>query len=234
MFTLLAVQVPLKSSLQDKSRVGWTQTHGEKKWGIWEAHSREILMICGGKFCLFVHKNTIQIGENWACFPGNKHFFILCTDLPTVPILEGLSHFLDSHKYKKKKKKKGQDHFLEISLYEQQKMMQILLHYSHWCIVIYLAMKNLPLIMSISQTSTLWILLFLDNIHAYSSGSMSHFLTLVGWQVHVCKQLFNKFLLGIVPLRGELLQIDEKNVENFKSALYMKSGSIPLTFMPWF
>ena len=37
---------------------------------------REILEF-GGKFCLFVHKNTIQIGENWACFPGNKHFFIL-------------------------------------------------------------------------------------------------------------------------------------------------------------
>ena len=37
---------------------------------------REILE-SGGKFCLFVHKNTIQIGENWACFPGNKHFFIL-------------------------------------------------------------------------------------------------------------------------------------------------------------
>ena len=31
----------------------------------------------GEKFCLFVHKNTIQIGENWACFPGNKHFFIM-------------------------------------------------------------------------------------------------------------------------------------------------------------
>ena len=26
--------------------------HGEKKWGIWEAHSREIL-ICGGKFLNF-------------------------------------------------------------------------------------------------------------------------------------------------------------------------------------
>ena len=57
--------------------------HGEKKWGICEAHSenidmwREILEF-EGKFGLFVHKNTIQIGENWACFPGNKHFFILC------------------------------------------------------------------------------------------------------------------------------------------------------------
>ena len=37
---------------------------------------REILEF-GGKFCIFVHINTIQIGENWACFPGNKHFFIL-------------------------------------------------------------------------------------------------------------------------------------------------------------
>ena len=35
---------------------------------------REILEF-GGKFCLFVHKNTIQIGENWACFPGNNFFF---------------------------------------------------------------------------------------------------------------------------------------------------------------
>ena len=47
----------------------------EKYWyvegnlGIWG----EIL-----HFCKFVHKNTIQIGENWACFPENKHFFILC------------------------------------------------------------------------------------------------------------------------------------------------------------
>ena len=28
------------------------EVHGEKKWGIWEAHSREIL-ICGGKFWNF-------------------------------------------------------------------------------------------------------------------------------------------------------------------------------------
>ena len=38
---------------------------------------REILEI-GEILPFFVHKNTIQIGENWACFPGNKHFFILC------------------------------------------------------------------------------------------------------------------------------------------------------------
>ena len=37
---------------------------------------KEILEF-GGKFFLFEHKNTIRIGENWACFPGNKHFFIL-------------------------------------------------------------------------------------------------------------------------------------------------------------
>ena len=41
---------------------------------------REILEF-GGKFCIFVHINTIQIGENWACFPGNKHFFILCVQV---------------------------------------------------------------------------------------------------------------------------------------------------------
>ena len=39
------------------------------------------------------------------------------------------------------------------------------------------------LIMKVSQTSSLWIFLFLGNVHAHGFGSMSHFLTLVGWQV---------------------------------------------------
>ena len=39
------------------------------------------------------------------------------------------------------------------------------------------------LIMKVSQTSSLWIFLFLGNVHAHGFGSMAHFLTLAGWQV---------------------------------------------------
>ena len=48
---------------------------------------REILEF-GGKFCLFVHKNRIQFAENWACFLGNKHFFIMWPY--TLPVLVSL------------------------------------------------------------------------------------------------------------------------------------------------
>ena len=45
----------------------------EKKCGNWEAPSQE-MMVFGGKFCLFVHKNTLYIVEILTSFLGNKHF----------------------------------------------------------------------------------------------------------------------------------------------------------------
>ena len=127
---------------------------------------------------LCIHSNTINgVLKSQSSRPTN------------CPTFGGTSHFLGFQKYKRgtvplsgnfgdgkfhcKKNRKWCKFYMEILLQSAFSL-------------VYCGKFNYEkpsLIIKVSQTSTLWIFLFLGNVHAHGFGSISHFLTLVGWQV---------------------------------------------------